>query len=104
MLYVPLLQSFGYDFKSVAIPSGLLLNGVTVMLASVAYLRAGMVDVKVKGAIPLIRGGGDALGCLFDGGGTHRLSDGPVWRLYGIRRRSDVAQFHQNGKRTPTVD
>jgi uncharacterized membrane protein YfcA len=51
MLYVPLLHAFGYDFKSVAIPTGLLLNGITVLSASVVYLRAGMVDIK--GAIPL---------------------------------------------------
>lgn len=52
MLYVPLLHALGYDFKSIAIPTGLLLNGITVVSASVVYLRAGMVDLK--GAIPLV--------------------------------------------------
>ena len=52
MLYVPVFHWFGYDFKSVAIPTGLLLNGIAALSAAVYYLRAKMVDVK--GAIPLI--------------------------------------------------
>lgn len=52
MLYVPVLHWFGYDFKTVAIPTGLLLNGITVVSAAVVYLRSKMVDVK--GSIPLV--------------------------------------------------
>jgi len=52
MLYIPVFHWFGYDFKSVAIPTGLLLNGITALSAAVFYLRAKMVDVK--GSIPLI--------------------------------------------------
>lgn len=52
MLYVPVFHWFGFDFKSVAIPTGLLLNGITVASAAIVYLRAKMVDVK--GAIPLV--------------------------------------------------
>ena len=52
LLYVPLFKWFGYDFKSVAIPTALLLNGVTALTAAVRYLRAGMVDVK--GSWPLV--------------------------------------------------
>jgi hypothetical protein len=52
MLYIPVFHWFGYDFKSVAIPTGLLLNGITALSAAVFYLRARMVDVK--GSIPLI--------------------------------------------------
>ena len=52
MLYIPVFHWFGYDFKSVAIPTGLLLNGITALSAAIYYLRAKMVDVK--GAIPLI--------------------------------------------------
>ncbi|RMG58835.1 MAG: sulfite exporter TauE/SafE family protein [Deltaproteobacteria bacterium] len=52
MLYIPVFKWFGYDFKSVAIPTGLFLNGVTALSASVFYLRAKMVDVK--GSIPMI--------------------------------------------------
>jgi len=52
MLYVPLFKWFGYDFKSIAIPVGLLLNGVTALTATTYYLRAKMVDVR--GAIPLV--------------------------------------------------
>ncbi len=52
MLYIPVLKWFGYNFKTVAIPTGLLLNGVTALSAAIYFLRAKMVDVK--GAIPLI--------------------------------------------------
>ncbi|NOY69319.1 MAG: sulfite exporter TauE/SafE family protein [Deltaproteobacteria bacterium] len=51
MLYIPVFHWFAYDFKSVAIPTGLLLNGVTALSAAVFYLKAKMVDVK--GSIPL---------------------------------------------------
>ncbi len=52
MLYIPVFHWLGYDFKSIAIPTGLLLNGVTALSAAIFYLRAKMVDVK--GSIPLI--------------------------------------------------
>lgn len=52
MLYIPVFHWFGYDFRSVAIPTGLLLNGVAATSAAVYYLRAKMVDVK--GSIPMI--------------------------------------------------
>lgn len=52
MLYIPVFHWFAYDFKSVAIPTGLLLNGITALSAAVFYLRAKMVDVK--GSIPLV--------------------------------------------------
>lgn len=51
MLYIPVFHWFNYDFKSVAIPTGLLLNGITALSAAVYYLRAKMVDIK--GSIPL---------------------------------------------------
>lgn len=51
MLYIPVFHWFGYDFKSVAIPTGLLLNGLTALSAAVFYLRAKMVDIR--GSIPL---------------------------------------------------
>ena len=52
MLYIPVFHWFGFDFKSVAIPTGLLLNGITALSAAVFYLRSKMVDIK--GSIPLI--------------------------------------------------
>ena len=52
MLYIPVFHWFGYDFKSVAIPTGLLLNGITALSAAIFYLRAKMVDIK--GSIPLV--------------------------------------------------
>lgn len=51
MLYIPVFHWVGYDFKSVAIPTGLLLNGITALSAAVYYLRSRMVDIK--GSIPL---------------------------------------------------
>jgi uncharacterized membrane protein YfcA len=52
MLYVPFFHWVGFDFKTVAIPTGLLLNGITAVSAAVVYFRAKMVDVK--GSVPLI--------------------------------------------------
>ena len=52
MLYVPLLHWFGFDFKTEAIPTGLLLNGITAVSAAIGYFRLKMVDVK--GSVLLI--------------------------------------------------
>jgi len=52
LLYVPVFYWLGYDFKTVAIPTGLLLNGITALSAAIYYLRAKMVDIK--GALPLL--------------------------------------------------
>ena len=35
MLYIPAFHWFAYDFKSVAIPTGLLLNGITTLAAAI---------------------------------------------------------------------
>ncbi|AEH44121.1 protein of unknown function DUF81 [Thermodesulfatator indicus DSM 15286] len=52
LLYIPIFKWFGFDFKSVAIPTGLFLNGVTALSAALYYLRAGMVDVR--GSLPMV--------------------------------------------------
>lgn len=52
MLYIPVFHWFSFDFKSVAIPTGLLLNGITALSAAIYYLHKKMVDIR--GAIPLI--------------------------------------------------
>lgn len=52
LLYIPVFTWFGFEMKSVGIPTGLLLNGVTALSAAIYYLRARMVDVR--GAVPLI--------------------------------------------------
>ncbi len=52
MLYVPFFHWVGFDFKTEAIPTGLLLNGITAVSAAVVYFRAKMVDVR--GSVPLI--------------------------------------------------
>ena len=51
MLYIPVFHWFGFDFKSEAIPTGLLLNGITALSAAIYYIRAKMVDIK--GSLPL---------------------------------------------------
>ena len=52
MVYNPLLVWFGYDFKSVVIPTGLLLNGLTAASAAWVYYRRRMVDLGI--ALPLV--------------------------------------------------
>jgi len=51
LLYIPVFHTFGFDFKSVAIPTGLFLNGITALSAAVYYHREKMVDVK--GGLPM---------------------------------------------------
>lgn len=46
MLYVPIFKWLGFAVKSVAIPVGLLLNGLNTLLAFVRYARAGLVDFR----------------------------------------------------------
>lgn len=52
ILYVPVLYWFGYDFKSVAIPTGLFINGMTALSTSTYFFRQKMIDIK--GSIPMI--------------------------------------------------
>ena len=51
MVYVPLLKWAGYDLKTVAIPLGLLLNGLNTLLALIPYASARLVDWR--GALPM---------------------------------------------------
>ncbi len=50
MLYVPLFKWLEYPLKTVAIPLGLLLNGVTSASALFRYTREGLVDYR--GGLP----------------------------------------------------
>ncbi len=50
MLYVPIFKWLGFPLKSVAIPLGLLLNGVTTLSAFLRYAREGLVDFR--GGLP----------------------------------------------------
>lgn len=52
LLYIPVFHWFGFDFKSVAIPTGLFLNGITALSASIYFIREKMVDVK--GGMPMV--------------------------------------------------
>ncbi len=44
MVYNPLMVWFGFDFKAVVAPTGLLLNGLTAASAAWVYYRKGMID------------------------------------------------------------
>ncbi len=46
MIYVPVLKWAGFDVKAVAIPLGLLLNGLNTLLALIPYSRKKLVDWK----------------------------------------------------------
>jgi len=46
MVYVPVLNWAGYDMKEVAIPLGLLLNGLNTLLVLIPYSRKKLVDWK----------------------------------------------------------
>ena len=50
MLYVPIFKWLGFPLKAVAIPLGLLLNGLTTFSAFIRYTREGLVDFK--GGLP----------------------------------------------------
>jgi uncharacterized protein len=46
LIYVPVLKWAGFPVKEVAIPLALLLNGITTLIALIAYFRNKLVDVK----------------------------------------------------------
>jgi len=46
MLYVPIIKWLGFPLKAVAIPIGLLLNGLNTLLAFLRYWREGLVDFR----------------------------------------------------------
>lgn len=45
-VYVPVINWFGYDMKEVAIPLGLLLNGLNTLLALIPFARKKLIDWK----------------------------------------------------------
>ena len=42
-VYVPVINWFGYDMKEVAIPLGLLLNGLNTLLALIPFARKKLI-------------------------------------------------------------
>ncbi|MGD8587417.1 MAG: sulfite exporter TauE/SafE family protein [Chromatiales bacterium] len=80
MLYIPVFHWFGFDFKSVAIPTGLFLNGITALSAAFYYFREKMVDVK--GGMPMIITSfvGAPIGAWF----THIISTDVLMVLFSI--------------------
>ncbi len=55
MLYVPVFKWLGLPLKTIAIPLGLLLNGVTTLSAFLRYHREGLVDYR--GGLPAAAAG-----------------------------------------------
>ena len=55
MLYVPVFKWLDLSLKTIAIPLGLLLNGVTTLSAFVRYSREGLVDYR--GGLPAATAG-----------------------------------------------
>ena len=53
-VYNPVMVWFGYDFKTVVIPTGLVLNGLTAASAAWTFWRARLVNFGI--AIPLVVG------------------------------------------------
>ena len=53
MIYVPVLKWAGFDVKAVAIPLGLLLNGLNTLLALIPYTKKKLVDWKGGSAMAL---------------------------------------------------
>jgi len=53
MIYVPVLKWAGFDVKAVAIPLGLLLNGLNTLLALIPYSRKKLVDWKGGAAMAI---------------------------------------------------
>lgn len=53
MVYVPVLTLAGFDVKEVAIPLGLLLNGLNTLLALIPFARKKLVDWKGGAAMAL---------------------------------------------------
>jgi uncharacterized membrane protein YfcA len=45
-VYVPVINWFGYDMKEVAIPLGLLLNGLNTLLVLIPFARKKLIDWK----------------------------------------------------------
>ncbi len=46
LIYVPVLKWAGFPIKEVAIPLSLFLNGITTLIALIAYFKNKLVDVK----------------------------------------------------------
>jgi hypothetical protein len=80
MLYIPVFHWFGFDFKSVAIPTGLFLNGITALSAAIYYFREKMVDVK--GGMPMVITSfiGAPVGAWF----THIISSDVLMALFSF--------------------
>lgn len=62
LLYIVVFAAFGLNLQSAAIPTALVLNGLTALSASVHYARAGLVDRRTATAVSGLSMAGAGLG------------------------------------------
>lgn len=103
ILFVPILHWSGFDFQTVAIPLGLLLNGTNTLLALVPYGRAGLVDWKGGWPMALAAAATAPIGALVQ----PRLDAGTVLVLFAVA--VSLAAFRalraaRNGRRDAGMD
>lgn len=65
MVYNPLMVWFGYDFKSIVVPVGLLLNGLTAASAAWVFARKRMIDYSAGLPIVVTSAIGAPVGAYF---------------------------------------
>jgi uncharacterized membrane protein YfcA len=65
LVYNPLMVWFGYDFKSIVVPAGLLLNGLTAGSAAWVYARKRMIDYSAGLPIVVTSAIGAPIGAYF---------------------------------------
>lgn len=62
MLYIVVFAAFGLNLQSAAIPTALVLNGLTALSAATQYYLAGLVDRRIAAAVSGLSMAGAALG------------------------------------------
>jgi uncharacterized protein len=65
MVYNPLMVWFGYDFKSIVVPVGLLLNGLTAASATWVFARKRLIDYSAGLPIVVTSAIGAPIGAYF---------------------------------------
>ena len=73
MVYVPVLHWLGFDLKTVAIPLGLLLNGMTTLFALVTFSRSRLVDWRGGWSMGLAAVLAAPLGAMIEPAAPHAL-------------------------------
>ncbi|WP_158859503.1 hypothetical protein [Rhodoplanes serenus] len=93
ILFVPNLHWAGHDLQTVAIPLGLLLNGLDTLLALVPYGRAGLVDWR--GGAPIALAAEREAGHGVGEGSSDWIASNAHALLPSPRNASIIAQDHR---------